>query len=1039
MTTRNRLAGLGASLLILLLVVGTPLLLITIGATPWRESLADLGTLLTSPDDGTLTLLVIGAVAWVGWAVMAVSFVVEILAAARGVPAPRLPGLGLPQGLAGRVVAVAVLLFAVAPTVAPVFAPQAAHAAPVVEAPRPVALPEATQLRPVTAVADVVAGDLDTPTVDYVVRRGDSLWKIAQEHLGDGMRFREIVALNVDALHGEPSFIDPGLVLRLPSDAAPAVDESDDARTEETYVVDPGDTLWDIADEELGDGGRYPEVFEASRDTLQPNGQHLTDPDLIRPGWELTIPGTAADSPLVDPPVAEDPPVVTSRGKHLGSDPVETTPPVETPTAETPTAMPSDSPLVSQSDDTEDNEDSAAAWLLPGLMGAGALLAGSVLVTVRAHRRTQQRYRRPGFTIAPPPPEVRAVEKTATVAGTPTADVIGQLDRLLRHLASSTGELLALDAVEVSKESVTLHLAMAADLPEPWAGEGVDWSAALDSPVGDEDVLSPYPLLASVGVGDDGHLWLLDLEQLRSVALTGDPVRATALARHLAAELALSPWAVISQVDALEIAPELAPLDEVRLRCHPLADTAFLGELRRELELAQQYGHGDPEPFRALLVSAAHGDEVHQLVELVQHQTSRSGLAVVRVGDDDPSDVTIELTPDGRLRVPHLEIDLLAAGLTAEEAAATAAIVNLTRDATVVPMPREESTRGWRALADNAGALLPDLTESRPPGEAGADSLLPEATQRYEAVTPTTAEDIETLAPVVPEQTRRAVEDADPHLDDDLAQWRDPNSALPKLQLLGPVTVFAQAEPPVPVTERRAYFNELVTYLALHPAGVSSRAIRDAFGIGQSRARTDLSSIRTWFGESPRNLKPHLPPATTSPAHAARGVGGYQLNDVLVDYDLFRRLRARAQTRGTEGMADLVGALELVTGEPFSALRNPGWSWLLDEERVHETAGFAVVDVAHIVVTDALSRGDLERAHFAAEIGCMAAPYDEVCRLDLAKVAEVEGHETLAEQILDEHVFNRTDDYLPPIDLPDRTKTVVKNQDWGGPKRPRQG
>ena len=134
-------------------------------------------------------------------------------------------------------------------------------------------------------------------------------------------------------------------------------------------------------------------------------------------------------------------------------------------------------------------------------------------------------------------------------------------------------------------------------------------------------------------------------------------------------------------------------------------------------------------------------------------------------------------------------------------------------------------------------------------------------------------------------------------------------------------------------------------------------------------------------------------------------------------------------------MDDLVAALDLVRGEPFSDLRTPGWSWLLDGERVHETAAFAVVDVAHIVATDAFSRGDLGRAHTAAEKGCHAAPYDEVCRLDLAKVAEAEGHTTLAEQILDEEVFNRTDDHLPPIDVPQRTKTVAKNNAWGGTKR----
>lgn len=1022
MNARKRLTGLGATLLILLLVVGTPLLLVAIGATPWHESLSDLRTLLTSPDDGTLALLVIGVVAWVAWAVMALSIFVEMLSALRGVSAPRLPGLALPQGFAGRLVAMATLLFAVAPTVAPVFAPQPAHGSPPVEAPRLVAMPEGAPPQAVQQAAPAVADpEPDMPTVEYTVRRGDSLWKIAQKQLGDPMRFREIVALNADALPGEPSFIDPGLILRLPSDAT---------KDDEAYVVEPGDTLWDIAEDELGDGERYPEIFEASRDTVQPDGQHLTNPDLIRPGWELTIPGAVVDPPVVEPPVVDDPPVVEPAGKHVGPDPGETT----TPT--TPTAEPGDSPVASATDDADEKE--AASWVLPGLVGGGALLAGAVLAALRAHRRTQQRYRRPGFMVEPPPPEVRAVERTATVAGAPAAEVIVQLDRLLRHLAASTGEQPKLAAVEVGKQSVTLHLAEPADLPEPWSGAETRWSAELDSPVTDEDVLPPYPLLASIGQGADGHLWLLDLERLGSVTLTGDPGHALALARHLAAELALSPWAVIATVDTIDVASELADLDTLRLRVHPADDTVFLNRLHHDLARDQEDGHGDPEPFRVLLVAGDRSNEVHSLVDLVQHQTSRSGFSVVSIGDAEPGDLAIELTSDGRLRVQKMDLDLLAAGLTAEEATATAAIVDLTRESPVVPMPREEEATGWRALADQAGALLPELTEIRPAGEAGSDSLLPEAPQRYEAVASTTSDDVAMLAPLVPEQTRRAVEETDPELDVDLAEWHDSASPLPKLQLLGPVTVTAPNEPPEAVTERRAYFTELVTYLALHPAGVSSRLVRDAFGISQSRARTDLGSIREWFGISARSEQPHLPAATTSPAHAARGVGGYQLHDVLVDFDLFRRLRVRAQARGADGMADLGTALELVTGEPFTALRSPGWSWLLDDERVHETAMLAVVDVAHIVATDAFSRGDLERARYAAEIGCRAAPYDEVCRLDLAKVAEAEGHETLADQILDEHVFNRTDDHLPPIDLPDRTKTVVKNHDWGGPKRPRK-
>ena len=110
--TRNRLSGLGAILLIALFVIGYPLVLLAIGVTPWHESLSDIGALLTSPDDGTLALLVVAVLAWGLWALGTALFAVEILAAIRGVSAPRLPGLGLPQAYAGNLVAVAALLFA---------------------------------------------------------------------------------------------------------------------------------------------------------------------------------------------------------------------------------------------------------------------------------------------------------------------------------------------------------------------------------------------------------------------------------------------------------------------------------------------------------------------------------------------------------------------------------------------------------------------------------------------------------------------------------------------------------------------------------------------------------------------------------------------------------------------------------------------------------------------------------------------------------------------------------------------------------------
>jgi nucleoid-associated protein YgaU len=49
------------------------------------------------------------------------------------------------------------------------------------------------------------------------------------------------------------------------------------------HEVQKGDTLWAIAQKTLGDGSRYPEIFEA-------NKPMLSDPDKIFPGQRLRIP-----------------------------------------------------------------------------------------------------------------------------------------------------------------------------------------------------------------------------------------------------------------------------------------------------------------------------------------------------------------------------------------------------------------------------------------------------------------------------------------------------------------------------------------------------------------------------------------------------------------------------------------------------------------------------------------------------------------------------------------------------------------------------
>jgi nucleoid-associated protein YgaU len=49
----------------------------------------------------------------------------------------------------------------------------------------------------------------------YTVKSGDTLWKIAKRHYGDGKKFRVILGANTKILKG-PNLLRPGMVLVIP-------------------------------------------------------------------------------------------------------------------------------------------------------------------------------------------------------------------------------------------------------------------------------------------------------------------------------------------------------------------------------------------------------------------------------------------------------------------------------------------------------------------------------------------------------------------------------------------------------------------------------------------------------------------------------------------------------------------------------------------------------------------------------------------------------------------------------------------------------
>lgn len=1049
----TRLRGLAATLALALFVIGGPIFLV------YARSLPDFSAFtwdrLQDRDDGTVALAVIYVVCWVCWALFTISVFVSVVSMLRGIRVPCLPGLSLPQGAANHLVASAALLFISAPAVTQTMTAPPADAYVPQDVPVQLVSDPSGDHEPRNRTAAEHPTEHNPQatssgeTVAYTVKRGDSLWRIAEKHLGSGERFKEIAALNTYVLSKNPDYLEAGLVLRLPAPAKPA--ENTDAG-DDTYVVEPGDTLSEIAEEELGDAERYPQIFNASTNTVQPDGARLTDPDLIHPGWTLKLPTTTkpqvrkGGSPTTPPPVSPTP---------------SASPTPETSPQTSPSTSPSPVPATQAPDDASDDASHTPAWVLPGLTGAGAVLAGLVFLALRSYRRTALRFRRPGHILSAPP-EITDVAKTAQFAGSVTGPNILGLNHLLETLEETADSMPALTWVALGKRTATLHLTESAHLPDPWTGDGTIWTAPLPENPPDPEYACPYPLLVGIGSNDSGDHVLLNLEELPYITVTGDPARKAAFARYVTAELAFNPWSIVATVDTFGEASQvtfwfddLSGNDQGRASHHAAQDDRFVSELAQALD--PKFAQSEIDTYHAVIASSDHADLAQQAAEIIAAYPSRSGAAVLLFADTAPPGSTpIDLTHDGRLHLPALDLDLIAAGLTESEAAACATLLALdpVPDNTTVPISR--SANDQKTTTDEAGALVPDQTEARPVDQpAGPDSLLPKETKQYVAAAATTTVDIDQLAPVtthprpdLPADAEAAdlnaptdpdaaaseedgvggTADDDPTLNNTVDSWYDDDCPYPRLTLLGPLAARTHGDHKA-VARRRPFYLELLTYLVLHPQGVTGAQMAEDFGLKIQRLRTDIAEVRKWLGTNPDTGELHLPKADTTDATGSRGSSLYRVDGVLTDWDLFKRLRARGQRRGADGIEDLIAALDLVTGEPFTHLRPAGWAWLNDL-RTNDIAQCAIVDTAHIVTAHALEKHDTNLALVTVEIATKASPYDEICRLDLARVKDATGDTIGAEEIVRREVFNRTDDHQGPIEDSARTRAVATEAGW---------
>ncbi|MCP5035622.1 MAG: hypothetical protein GY939_27810 [Actinomycetia bacterium] len=272
--------------------VGNPL---PTGVPAWDEVVL---SLQSREVDDSLIVQFLAVVVWVVWAQLLMSFFVEVRAAVRGVKTSAVRGLGATQWLARRLVAqftVATTLFVqgsvgLAVPVGPALGDVVAAEVMIDE------LGTIVDPRPGTSIdppADVTAQGFMVS-----VQTSDTLWDLAEGHLGDGSRWTEIRDVNVGRAMADGTVLDADFVtiggnwsLLIPSHQGSEVPSS--LVSGDTVIgawrVEPGDHFWKMAETVLEEGWGRPatevEVREYWLDIVRHNRGHLispgNDPNLI--------------------------------------------------------------------------------------------------------------------------------------------------------------------------------------------------------------------------------------------------------------------------------------------------------------------------------------------------------------------------------------------------------------------------------------------------------------------------------------------------------------------------------------------------------------------------------------------------------------------------------------------------------------------------------------------------------------------------------------------------------------------------------------
>jgi DNA-binding SARP family transcriptional activator len=637
---------------LLVLVVGVPgALAVTIG-WPLPKGAPSLDWLQQQITVWTF-IHILTVIVWLAWAQFTACVLVEVKAALSGVGVPgRVPGAGPSQILARQLVAALLLVGATAasftpglsnlghgldgnqkPTVA------AAQATPgIFVQQQEQAAHTAAALAEQASHAQAEVGHQAAQhgeTKYYRIqppegRHHDSLWEIAQRHLGDGRRYKEIYELNKDRVQpdgsrlSEASLIRPGWIMEMPGDARGGeLVEMPDANAhvspEVQHQIHDYAKSGEHAQEQAGGGGQ-----QVSAPQQRPAAQHGHEQQVASP----------------------------ESGSDSGS--------------------------------------SSHSFGLPEALLTAPLLAAGLLGALGRRRRQALWQSALGSVggrrgMEPPTPTGDAADAQDALLVGADPEAVRLLDRSLRGLAGQlAGESRPLPTVYAAwLTNGDLHLQLAQPAgkpPAPWqlGQDRTFWMLARSDAerYPDVDTAAPYPGLVSLGTMDESRL-LLNLEAVPGiVSLSGREADRAAVFASVAAELATNGWSDRMTITLVGFGEDLTPLAPNRLRhldgIDALLETmeaetrqrrGALGAAGQDSVLTGRTGpaqHTRWAPHLVLLAAEPSAEDAVRLAELAA-DASRLGIGYLvgtESGDLPGAAWEMEVTGAGKLLAPLLGLEL---------------------------------------------------------------------------------------------------------------------------------------------------------------------------------------------------------------------------------------------------------------------------------------------------------------------------------------------------------------------------------------------